>query len=100
MHIDRARAIVQHQRRRTRRNQAAGKIKRRAKDLIKVSGLSVDEFLLLNPELSKITRQNLSVPAGFRVHVPEHVRPSIERLLAGTGKDKGRKLADGSGEAS
>ena len=52
------------------------------KEIVRVSGMSLEEFLTFNPELSKIARRGMPVPKGFRVHIPEHARLSVERLFA------------------
>lgn len=52
----------------------------RAIDVMRVSGLSQDEFLALNPDLSR--GLNTRIPAGFRLHIPAHVSGEVERLLA------------------
>ena len=54
----------------------------RFKEVLRVTGLSVDEFLILNPDLNNIAKRNLSVPRGFRLHVPEGTRAGIEGLFA------------------
>jgi membrane-bound lytic murein transglycosylase D len=54
----------------------------RVADVIRVSGLTRDEFLLLNPELKPVSDHNSMLPAGFRLHVPEHARTGIEQHLA------------------
>ncbi|MEK7358624.1 MAG: lytic transglycosylase domain-containing protein [Bdellovibrionota bacterium] len=52
----------------------------RASEIIRVSGLSEDEFLALNPELQLGLKTR--IPAGFRLHIPAHVSGEVERLLA------------------
>lgn len=54
----------------------------RVSELIRVSGLSRDEFLLVNPDLRAATKSNAYLPAGFRLHVPSRARTGIERHLA------------------
>ncbi len=53
----------------------------RASDVVRLSGLTEEEFLKLNPDLERglATR----IPAGFRLHIPAHVTNAVERLLAG-----------------
>lgn len=52
----------------------------RASEVLRLSGISAEEFLLLNPDLENglATR----IPAGFRLHIPAHVSGEVERLLA------------------
>jgi membrane-bound lytic murein transglycosylase D len=52
----------------------------RAIDVMRISGLSQEEFLALNPDLSR--GLNTRIPAGFRLHIPAHVSGHVERLLA------------------
>lgn len=54
----------------------------RVKELLKVTGLSSDEFLLINPDLVGVAKKNLPVPIGFRVHVPAQVRASLDKGIA------------------
>lgn len=54
----------------------------RVKELLKVTGLSLDDFLLINPDLTTTAKRNLAVPIGFRVHVPAQVRSSIGKGIA------------------
>ena len=54
----------------------------RVKELLKVTGLSLDDFLLINPDLTTTAKRNLPVPIGFRVHVPAQVRSSIGKGIA------------------
>lgn len=53
----------------------------RASDVHRLSGLSEEEFLALNPDLERGLKTYL--PAGFRLHIPAHVSGHVERLLAG-----------------
>jgi len=54
----------------------------RLNELIKVSGLSRDEFLAINPDLLKTANINGLVPAGFKFHVTAEARATIERRFA------------------
>lgn len=54
----------------------------RVSEVIRASGLSVEKFLMINPELKIAAKRNIKLPTGFRLHVPRQVRPDIERLLA------------------
>lgn len=54
----------------------------RVKELLKVTGLSSDEFLLINPDLVGVAKRNLPVPIGFRVHVPAQIRSSLDKGIA------------------
>lgn len=53
----------------------------RVKDVIRVSGLSSDEFLLLNADLKLAAKRNTLLPTGFRLHVPHSSRVSLERMM-------------------
>jgi membrane-bound lytic murein transglycosylase D len=50
-------------------------------DVIKSSGLSKAEFLLLNPDLVQAQASNVRLPIGFRIHLPEQARISVEQLV-------------------
>jgi membrane-bound lytic murein transglycosylase D len=54
----------------------------RVNELLKVTGLSSDDFLLINPDLVGVAKKNLPVPIGFRVHVPAQVRASLDKGIA------------------
>jgi membrane-bound lytic murein transglycosylase D len=55
----------------------------RVNEVIKSSGLSKEEFLLLNPDLIQAQASNSRLPLGFRVHLPETARIGVEQLLGG-----------------
>ena len=50
-------------------------------DVIKTSGLSKEEFLLLNPDLIQAQVSNVRLPIGFRIQLPEAARLSVEHLV-------------------
>lgn len=54
----------------------------RFNDLLDASGMHSDEFLAWNPEISKIAKQNLHLPRGFRLHLPDWASENIDRRLA------------------
>lgn len=54
----------------------------KVKNIVRVSGLSIEEFLSINPELKKAASINMTLPKGFRFHVPNEARQDIERHLA------------------
>jgi membrane-bound lytic murein transglycosylase D len=54
----------------------------RVSDLLRVSKLSLTDFLTINPELKTAARRNLLLPRGFRLHVPQHLLRDIESLFA------------------
>jgi membrane-bound lytic murein transglycosylase D len=55
----------------------------RVNDVIKSSGLSREEFLLMNPDLTQAG--NVRLPVGFRIHLPENARIGVEQLVAPRG---------------
>ena len=59
-------------------------------DVIRSSGLSRDEFLLMNPDLNEVVKANSFLPVGFRLHLPENARVSVERLVNVPGKSIAR----------
>lgn len=54
----------------------------RPSEIVRVSGMSPEKFLMLNPELSRLWKIDAAIPSGFRIHVPRDARLSIENLLA------------------
>jgi membrane-bound lytic murein transglycosylase D len=54
----------------------------RVAEVMQATGLAIERFLLMNPDLKKAVARNIILPAGFRVHVPANVRNAIERRLA------------------
>jgi membrane-bound lytic murein transglycosylase D len=54
----------------------------RVGQLVRASGLSLSEFILLNPDLRSAVGRDVVLPAGFRIHVPSDARASLERRLA------------------
>ena len=59
----------------------------RFKDLLRVSGMSLDDFLTINPDLVVVARRNLKLPRGFKLHVPTSALAGLERWVAGS-KDR------------
>jgi membrane-bound lytic murein transglycosylase D len=59
-------------------------------DVIRSSGLSNEEFLLMNPDLVQAQSSNSRLPVGFRIHLPEHARLSVEQLV---GVHRGSRIA-------
>jgi membrane-bound lytic murein transglycosylase D len=52
-----------------------------AKALYKRSGLSLDDFNLLNPDLEKAVARNASVPRGFKLMITEPAKAGLASLL-------------------
>ena len=52
------------------------------KELLKVTGMTMDDFLMINPDLSSVAKRNLQVPIGFRVHVPTATRMILDKRFA------------------
>jgi membrane-bound lytic murein transglycosylase D len=63
----------------------------RVEELIRVSGLTREQFLSLNPEILNSISLRSYLPAGFRLHVTEQIRLDIERLLAGASDRSGNR---------
>jgi membrane-bound lytic murein transglycosylase D len=53
-------------------------------DVIKASGLTKEEFLLLNPDLVQAQAANVRLPIGFRIHLPEAARQQAVEQLVGS----------------
>lgn len=54
----------------------------RIQDVVRSSGLTLDEFLIMNPDLTEIAKTNSYLPVGFRLHLPDRSRVGVERLVA------------------
>lgn len=52
------------------------------REIIRLSGLSSEDFLLMNPDLRKAVERNRNLPAGLKLLVPEEAKAGIERLIA------------------
>ncbi len=50
-------------------------------DVIRSSGLTKEEFLLMNPDLAVAQASNARLPIGFRIHLPEHAHLGVEQLV-------------------
>lgn len=61
----------------------------RVKEIVRASGLSNDEFLLMNPDLRMALKRNTTLPFGFRLHVPLQSKVALERLMG----SRARKIA-------
>lgn len=54
----------------------------RFRELLDASGMRTEDLLALNPEISKLAKQNLRLPAGFRLHLPDWATENLDRHLA------------------
>jgi membrane-bound lytic murein transglycosylase D len=54
----------------------------RATEILKVSGLTLEDFLAINPELSTAVKRNLLIPRGFRLHIPESAIENLQKFFA------------------
>ncbi len=63
-----------------------------AKELLRLSGLSKEDFLLFNPDLKRAIAKNASVPRGFKLMLDDSSRVILKNLLSkesvGVRKDK------------
>lgn len=65
-----------------------------AKELLRVSGLSHEDFIMFNPDLKKAVEKNASVPSGFKLMVNDSAKAVLKRLLAQENTRKvGKKLS-------
>jgi hypothetical protein len=48
---------------------------------MKVSGLTREEFLMMNPDVESLVKSDALIPTGFTLHVPQQARLGIERGL-------------------
>ena len=54
----------------------------RGKELLRKSGLSADQFELLNPDLQRAVQINASIPSGFRLMITESARVALAKWVA------------------
>lgn len=61
------------------------KLKKRTSvsQLMKATGLTKEEFFLLNPDLSKTLQRRGYVPAGYHLHTPSSSKEAVEQMIAG-----------------
>ena len=51
-------------------------------ELLKFSGMTKDDFLAINPDLAQAAKRNLTIPRGFRLHIPEWALDNLDQLFA------------------
>lgn len=70
------------------------KLPRRARinEIVRVSGMTAEEFVKLNPELRRASK-TFALPAGFRLHVTENAKAGIERLFSLASADRVQKAS-------
>jgi len=54
----------------------------RFRELLSASGMELTDMLALNPDITKIARQNLTLQRGFRLHVPDWTIEKLDRLVS------------------
>ncbi len=54
----------------------------RFRELLTASGMEIDDMLALNPDITKIARQNLTMYRGFRLHMPDWAIERLDRLVS------------------
>ncbi|MBO9668229.1 MAG: transglycosylase SLT domain-containing protein [Bdellovibrio sp.] len=64
-----------------------------AKELVRLSGLSNENFLHFNPDLKKAIDANMSVPSGFTLMLDNGARAVLKNLIAKETPSKKRKLS-------
>jgi membrane-bound lytic murein transglycosylase D len=57
-----------------------------AKELLRVSGLSKDQFIMFNPDLKKAVDGNAPIPPGFRLMLNDSARIVLKSLLTQEGR--------------
>lgn len=68
-----------------------------AKELLKVSGLTKDDFVLFNPDLKNAVDNNASIPSGFTLMVNDSAKAVLKSLLT---QEKSGRSKIGQNEAS
>ncbi|MFM6929365.1 MAG: lytic transglycosylase domain-containing protein [Bdellovibrio sp.] len=64
-----------------------------AKELVRLSGLSNDDFMLFNPDLKKAVAMNASIPTGFTLMLDDGARAVLKSLIAKESSARKRKLS-------
>jgi membrane-bound lytic murein transglycosylase D len=64
-----------------------------AKELVRLSGLSNDDFMLFNPDLKKAVAMNASIPTGFTLMLDDGARAVLKNLIAKESSTRKRKLS-------
>ncbi len=67
-----------------RNDLVAVKLPRRMKlsKLVNSIGLSMEEFVSCNPDLKRAVRANITLPAGFKLHLPASAKSAVDTLFA------------------
>ncbi len=60
----------------------------RFNELLRASGLSLEELLLINPDLAIAAKRNLVLKRGFRLHLPTQALESLDRMVVALHKEK------------
>ncbi len=58
------------------------------KDILRVSAISLDEFVGINPDLAKLVKMKRPLHKGLRIHIPTDARSAVEYLMSGGSDDK------------
>ncbi|QDK39531.1 hypothetical protein DOE51_18965 [Bdellovibrio sp. NC01] len=64
-----------------------------AKELLRVSGLSNDDFIMFNPDLKNAVEKNASIPSGFKLMVNDSAKAVLKNLLAKESRPSKSKLS-------
>jgi membrane-bound lytic murein transglycosylase D len=57
-------------------------------EIIKVAGLSMEEFISINPEFEKIALRKGKLPRGYFIHVPSDARSAVEAYMYDQGSER------------
>ncbi|HRK06272.1 MAG TPA: lytic transglycosylase domain-containing protein [Pseudobdellovibrionaceae bacterium] len=57
-------------------------------EIIKVAGLSMEEFISINPEFEKIALRKGKLPRGYVIHVPSDARSAVEAYMYDQGSER------------
>ena len=66
--------------------------KMKVDEVLRVTGLSKDEFSNINPDLAKFVASKQPLYRGLRIHVPTDTKSAVEFLMAGERKKKTRVI--------
>ncbi len=57
--------------------------KMKADDLARAASISMEEFILINPDLAKMIKMRRPLHKGLRIHVPTETHSAVEYFMAG-----------------
>lgn len=60
----------------------------RFNEFLRASGLTLEELLVINPELTVVAKKNLVLNRGFKLHLPAHALENLERMVVALHRER------------